>query len=217
MPEKNPDLEKSLADALTEWHARKKPKIAPLAREFGVPYSLLYNRVHGRGSRSTRCATNSILNSDQEQALISWIIILDDACSPPTAKMIEGCANSMILREDASRSPVDKNWVYRFLKRIPPLHNLHFIKQKPKEKKRMEAEDISYLTTWYQRLNQYIESNQLRPRDFYNFDETGFQIGQGKPQKVVSKSQTLSSPNGGIAEGITGIECIAADGWKMAP
>ncbi|KAJ9473804.1 hypothetical protein VN97_g13276, partial [Penicillium thymicola] len=123
----------------------------------------------------------------------------------------------MILREDASRSPVDKNWVYRFLKRIPPLHNLHFIKQKPKEKKRMEAEDISYLTAWYKRLNQYVESNQLRPRDIYNFDETGFQIGQGKPQKVVSKSQTLYSPNGGIAEGITGIECIAADGWKMVP
>ena len=78
MPEKNPDLERSLADTLSTWHARKKkPKIAPLAREFGVPYNLLYSRVHGRGSRSTRCATHSVLNSDQEQALISWITILE--------------------------------------------------------------------------------------------------------------------------------------------
>lgn len=37
-----------------------------------------------------------------------------------------------------------------------------------------------------------------------------------KASKVVSKSQTLFSPNGGIADRITGIECIAADGWKMA-
>lgn len=81
----------------------------------------------------------------------------------------------------------------------------------------MEAEDIGYLTAWYQRLNQYIVSNNLQPRDIYNFDETGFQIGQGKPQKVVSKSATMYSPNGGVSEGITGIECVAADGWKMPP
>lgn len=99
--------------------------------------------------------------------------------------MVEGCANAMILRanaeENTSRRPVDKNWVYRFLKRILPIHHLHFIKQKPKERRRIEAENIGYLAAWYQRLNQYIKSNELSPRDIYNFDETGFQIGQGKP------------------------------------
>lgn len=35
------DLEASLANAITAWNPREKLKIAPLAREFGIPYHLL--------------------------------------------------------------------------------------------------------------------------------------------------------------------------------
>lgn len=48
-------------------------------------------------------------------------------------------------------------------------------------------------------------------------EETGYQIGQGKPQKVATRHQSAYTRNRGLHELITGIECIAADGWKMAP
>lgn len=49
------------------------------------------------------------------------------------------------------------------------------------------------------------------------FDVSGYQICQGKPQRVLTKNQTAYTRNGGLHELITSIECVAADGWKMSP
>jgi hypothetical protein len=123
----------------------------------------------------------------------------------------------MLVSRDPSRTtPLNKNWVYHFLRRIPQ-RILNWIIQKPKELKRMAAEDISLITAWYDRFEVFVTANKLTPEQIYNMDETDYQIGQGKPQRVLSKSPTAYTPNGGISESITGIECIAADGWKMSP
>jgi hypothetical protein len=81
----------------------------------------------------------------------------------------------------------------------------------------MAAEDISLITAWYDRFEVFVTANKLTPEQIYNMDETDYQIGQGKPQRVLSKSPTAYTPNRGISESITVIECIAADGWKMSP
>ena len=82
----------------------------------------------------------------------------------------------------------------------------------------MAAEDLGPLIAWYERLELFIKNKNLQPRDIYNFDESGFRIGEGKTQRVVS-SRTTSSyvATGGPAENITAVECIAADGWLMPP
>ncbi|KAJ5982202.1 hypothetical protein N7451_012302 [Penicillium sp. IBT 35674x] len=97
-------------------------------------------------------------------------------------------------------------WVYHFIKSLPD--GLHWVKQKPAEKERIEAEDIGIL----QACETYLPSNN------YNFDETGFQLDQGKPQKAISRNRQrtrlLSGERGDL---LTVIECIAADGWLMEP
>ena len=47
-------------------------------------------------------------------------------------------------------------------------------------------------------------------------DETGFQLGQGLNQSVVTVYKNKRSPTA-RGENITGVECIAADGWVMTP
>jgi hypothetical protein len=42
-------------------------------------------------------------------------------------------------------------------------------------------------------------------------DETGFQLGQGLNQSMVTVYENLRSPTA-RGENITGVECIAADG-----
>ncbi|KAE8395719.1 hypothetical protein BDV23DRAFT_144629 [Aspergillus alliaceus] len=54
---------------------------------------------------------------------------------------------------------------------------------------------------------------KVRLKNIYNFDESGFQLDQGKPQRVITKHKrgAKSIPTGGIGETVTGVECMAAD------
>src|SRR4051812_18513393 len=100
MAENYHEIEDRIIKALSAYYERNKPKIAPLSREFRVPYQRLKARIKGRGSRSTHPTTNKCLDDSQEQALISWIGILDSAGCPPTAQDIEGCANDILARHN---------------------------------------------------------------------------------------------------------------------
>ncbi|KAJ8234279.1 hypothetical protein LV156_004505 [Aspergillus fumigatus] len=53
----------------------------------------------------------------------------------------------------------------------------------------------------------------------YNFDECGFQPGEGKSRKVISSkgSKVPDLAESERGENITAIECVAADGWQMDP
>ena len=211
-------IEQRIQVACEAARSRKDAKITSLAREFDVPVSRLRARLQGRQPRTQRTITTKRLDDAQEAALIRWIETLDALHVPPTAGMVEGSANAMIRRDaEATGKPisaVNKMWVYHFIKRLPD--GLHWIKQKPAEKARLEAEDISILQAWYDRLEPLVK--RIPPTNIYNFDETGFQLGQGKPQKVITRNRQrtrlLSGERGAL---LTGIECIAADGWLMEP
>jgi len=106
--------------------------------------------------------------------------------------MIECCANQILQRNVLSVSKpaprVGETWVYRFIQHLPD--DLHLIKQKPIEKNRLGAEDIGILTHWFDLLEPYIA--WIPPKNIYNFDEIGFQLGQGKSKK--SSLPTLYKP-----------------------
>jgi hypothetical protein len=54
----------------------------------------------------------------------------------------------------------------------------------------------------------------------YNFDETGFQIGQGKPQKGVTTRPNQASrgnPSKEMGELVSAIECITIDDFVLPP
>jgi hypothetical protein len=216
MPDSYIDIENRISEAFDAYNQREKPTIKALAREFEVPYSRLRARIQGRQSRSTRPTTNKALDEAQEKALIQWVTLLDNSYASPTPSMIEQCANT-ILRRNGANHTVGHNWVYRFIKRLPPEFNL--IKQKPMERKRFEAEDISLIQAWYDRLEIQINTYSIRPMNIYNFDESGFQLGQGKAQNVVTTNPAAAAhiPTGDKGESVTTIECIAANGWVMAP
>ena len=216
MPENSKETEDRLSVALRVYHERKEPKIAPLAREFGVSYQQLRGRVRGRKSRSERSGPNKALDNAQEQALIAWIGILDDANISPTPKDSESCANEILARNGSDRR-VGKNWAYDLLRRLPNDYN-HTI-QKPMEAERMDAERLPAIIDWFHRLGVALKHYKIGPKNIYNFDESGFQLGQGKSQRVVTKHKRnkKSIPTGGVRETVTGVECIAADGWVMPP
>lgn len=196
-----------------------KPNISAIAREYGVSRSLLRARFNGRGTLTDRKPTNKALLETQEQAVIRWIDQLDEYGISPTPKMIEGCANQILRRntpENVHAQRVGNAWVYRFISRLPKQFQL--VKQKPIDKKRLTSEDIGLQTAWFDRLE--IAMRNIPSYNIYNFDETGFQLGQGKPQKVVTKYQQRAAkgnPSNDTRESVTAIECICADGNDIVP
>lgn len=214
MSEKTLTPEDEISKAVEAYHQRKKPKIKALAREFGVPYTTLYGRVHGRKNGSQRADDNKALNQIQEKALISWLESLNavDISPPPTS--IKASANWLLARSGEDKT-VGRNWVYRFINRLPPHFNYNTLK--PIEKARIDSADLANLALWFRNVSQVFEKHEIQPAEIYNWDETGYQIGQGKKQKVVSTRTHSVVATSGPAESITGIECIAADSWSMLP
>ncbi|KAJ5790239.1 uncharacterized protein N7518_007250 [Penicillium psychrosexuale] len=207
MPKKAKYSEDEMQLAVKAYYQRKKPKIAPLAREFSVLYTTLYARVHGGKTHSDRTDLSKTLSPIQEKALISWVTLLDANYIQPTPEEIEETVNRLLQRAGVDIS-VGHNWTTPHLK---------YITQKPKEKARMDSESIEGLTLWFHHFLKVMEEYKLLPHEIYNWDKTGYQIGQGKPRKVVSSRSTSHIATGGLAESITGIECIAVDGWAMLP
>jgi hypothetical protein len=65
---------------------------------------MLHGRLYGRTSRKNRISTTRALDKDQEEALLSYITVLDDAGCPLTAKTSQHVANSMLVSRDLSRT-----------------------------------------------------------------------------------------------------------------
>ena len=81
----------------------------------------------------------------------------------------------------------------------------------------MLAEQLSKIVNWFDRLEVLIQ--KVGPSNIYNFDETGIQLGQTKPQKVITTNRERAGYiiSGGHAESMSAIEFIAATGDSFPP
>ena len=148
MPKTTKEREKRVKDANTQASKKNTPNLSKIAREFGVPYRTLYGRVHdGKQGRTARKPVNKALNQYQEKALLQWVSRMSDVGCPITAEMLRDWAD-LTLARGASDHRVRKMWGYRFMGRLPEDLKLRLVKQKIKEKKRFEAEDVGYLQHW---------------------------------------------------------------------
>ena len=220
MPKTTESAESRMIEAYEMAKREKTPNISKIAREYCVPRRALHDRVKkGRHARSSVKPVNKVLDKAQEEALTRWIGQLNNWNMPPPPRLIEAWANCSLTHAGKPEQKVSKMWVYRFMKRLPPDLQLGPTKQRTKESKRIQAEDAGQLAHWYDLLKNLLKD--VHSRLVYNFDECGFQPGEGKNQNVVSrKNSPKSCPDLAVTErgeNITVLECIAADGWQMDP
>jgi hypothetical protein len=65
------------------------------------------------------------------------------------------------------------------------------------EKVRLDSEQYGPMLLWFNSLRTLFEKHQFLPYEIFNWDETGYQIGQGKRQKVLIPNANYTNPTGG--------------------
>ncbi|XP_044717871.1 tc5 transposase DNA-binding domain-containing protein [Hirsutella rhossiliensis] len=190
-------------------------KVTTVARQFEVPRGRLRSRLDGRTSLTDRQPTNTKLSKPEEDALCRYIDRLDAVNLAVRREFIVDAANRILKERSGKASQsnpptVGIHWIDRFVKR----HKYLLMSQKQLESNRQAAEDIPTVIEWYKKLHAVMQSEGIVEDDIWNMDETGFRIGVGKDQLVVTKRKKahyFGTP--GNRESATAIECISAARW----
>jgi hypothetical protein len=211
------ETEKRIKRALDEMRALESaPVIADFARQYDVPYNRLYRRFHGTPSKSDRVSGNRRFLDVEEKAICRYLDRLDKLSLPAQRELLRGAADNILLANWTPASPDEKppsvgqHWASRFLERHP---EYTLKRQKVLDLERERAESYESLKNWFQLLQDVITDHGIDSNDIWNFDETGFRIGVGRDQLVITKQQRqlyLGHPTN--RESVTAIEAVSAGG-----
>ena len=221
MPPKDDEKESRILEAVATYQHGENTNITSLHNEYHVPYHALQSRIKGNPSRKAPLPANQTLDKAQEDAVKLWIKQLDEAGRPPTAEMVTNCTNTILCQshENPETTPptISKMWTYHFLQHLPPEYKC--VKQHPMDPKHIWAEDIGIVQTFYDHWEIAIKTHGIWPCNIYNMDETGFQIGQGKVEKVITAFPEASANIGSAmtCKLVTVVECISAEGKAINP
>lgn len=125
---------------------------------------------------------NKCLSDTAEQALVQFLLRMQEGAMPATPGMVRNFANEMRQRLDSASSPISDSWLSRFCKRH---HELLVKKNKPMEVARIGTHMAGDILEWFQRYEASLQKYNITAANLWNFDETGFLIGVLKTFNVV--------------------------------
>ena len=221
MPKFNKNYEDQMLKAIDALNTQKPPNIAKTAREYGVKWQTLSVRWKGRSNLLEWPPTNTRLSKEQEKALCHYIDTLEQLNVKPLARMIQSSANSILKSThtnlDTPPPTVSEKWLNRWLGRHPEYKKR---RSRAIELDRKRAEDHEVIQEWFQKLHRTIQNHGILKEDIYNFDETGFNIGVGRDQWIITRDFNTKKPHIGMnsnREYVTVVEAVNTDGWTCPP
>jgi len=188
--------------------------VAQIARAYGVDRKRVSRRLKGVGGRTSRKGVKYKLSEIQEAALIQYIRTLDGIGTGVRQEQVVSTANSILRQDytgDGEPPVVGEHWSHRFSLRHPELHKM---RQKPIELARKAAHDPVLIADWFRRFHALREEFGVANEDIWNFDETGFRIGVGRSQWIVTTCTSKRSylAVDGVRTLVTSVEAVSAGG-----
>jgi len=122
-----------------------------------------------------------------------------------------------LLAAKRGAPPVGKHWTARFIARRSELCTRF---SRRYDYQRAKQEDPVVLGAWFTLVANMRAKYGVVDSDFYNFDETGFQMGMIKEGMVITRSDRIGKPKAiqpGNREWATAICSVAADGHVVPP
>ena len=185
------------------------------AKIFQVSLTTLHSRMNGRRARQDTRPGSCRLSELEEKAIVQYILDLDARGFSPRISDVEDMANVIAEARDASR--VGTRWASTFVKRQPDLRTRL---SRVYDYQRALCEDPEKIAGWFGLLQNIKAKYGIQDEDIYNFDETGFMMGQIASTIVVTgadRNGKRKKVQPGNREWVTVIQGVCSDGWCVPP
>jgi len=141
--------ENRVKDALLYLEEHPEAPIATVAKDFGIPRSILRSRRNGHAPPEQQPSFNTKLTYYEEKALCRYIDRLDAINLNVRKEFVVDAANAILKERAGKHNPtpptVGRRWVDRFLKR----NGYSLVKQKVLEQNRQVAENPKVIWEWF--------------------------------------------------------------------
>ena len=215
-PKYDSNRETRISMAMEAIHSKTSPSIRAAADVYDVPHSTLAARLRGVSTRQEAQSMQRKLSLTEEEALVRWILSMDERGYSPRVSVIRRMADILLLaRVDypTDVSPVvGECWVRRFINRHEQLKAKYTRKY---DYQRALCEDPKAIDNWFRLVENARAKYGIPDEDVYNFDDTGFQMGVIGTARVATRSERVGKPcviQPGNRDWVTDVECINATG-----
>ena len=167
------------------------------------------------------------LSYDQENTLLKWIKQLTINGYSPGHQLLKEVAEEIRLERDYTlcdaipTSPntlflvrnhllLGQDWVPRFVQRHP---HLRVVIGRRIESVRMDGAIKSVIDAWFVVYDEIVKTQNIKPHNTYNMDESGFSIGTMDSTRIIIDStlRTKYQAHPGRQEWVSFLECICGD------
>jgi hypothetical protein len=151
----------------------------------------------------------------EEGVIVEYILNLDSKGFPPRLCVVEDMANRIIAARQGER--LGLRWAGNFVRRQPELRiRLH----RKYDYQRAKCEDPEVIRGWFELVRNTIAKYAIVDADIYNFDETGFMMGQISTGMVVTSSDGRAKAKKiqpGNREWVTVVQAVNSTGYAVPP
>ena len=222
---KENEREAQIQRALKALEPGKYTSLGEAAIAFNVPKSTLGHRRMGRQTRRKAHEKEQLLSAAAEEAIVKWILKLDDWGFPPRLDRLWEKVNVLAKVEDSGRydqatgTPpphIGRNWITQFLDRHPELAARYAWRI---DRQRVRANNPLTIKDHFRKLAALIRTHNIKPNAISNVDEKGFLLGQTAKAKVIGRRGKKNPyvKQHGSREMVTLIEAVTASGFVYPP
>jgi hypothetical protein len=194
---------------------RQFQSVRAAAVAYDIPVQTFRDRINGITPRYDTPSNARRLTSQEELAIVRYILDLDSRGFPPRPQSVQEMANLLLAERD--ESPIGKNWTSSFIARRTEIKTKFNRKY---DYKRAQCEDPVIIGDWFRLVRNTIAKYGIQEGDIYNFDEAGFLMGVIATAKVVTSSESRNRPKAaqpGNREWVSIIQGINSYGWSIPP
>ena len=209
------DNESQLNLALQAIRRDPKLKVYTASKIYKVDHRKLGRRLRGMLPRRAIEANSRKMSDLEESVLCSHILHLASKGFPPRLCVVEDMANRILATRQAER--VGPRWAANFVRRRPELRTRF---QRKYDYQRAKCEDPEIIRGWFELVRNTIVKYAIIDADIYNFDETGFMMGQISTGMVVTSSDgrgQAKKTQPGNREWVTVVQAVSATGYAVPP
>ncbi len=196
---------------------KQDPKLSlrKAAKIYRVDHTTLIRRRGGKPARINTIPNSRNLTELEEEIIVQEILDRNSRGFPPRYCDVEDMANRLRAARDAPR--VGQRWASNFVKRQEQLRTRF---TRPYDYQRALCEDPKVIEDWFRLVRNTITKYGITESDIWNFDETGFLMGQITAILVVTSSEgrgKVKALQPGNREWATLIAAINSSGYAIPP